>query len=69
METLLTRLKPEFQERLNLLELTRKELIENILSSERYFSELKLKDACDLALHLNLSSISDVLNIFNNKNN
>jgi len=69
MKTLLTRLKPEFQERLNLLESTRKELIENILSSESYFSELKLKDACDLTLHLNLSSISDVLNIFNDKNN
>jgi hypothetical protein len=69
METLLTRLKTEFQVKLNLLDKPKKELIENILSSESYFSELKLKDACDLTLHLNLSSISDVLNIFNDKNN
>jgi hypothetical protein len=62
MSTLLSRIKPEFLEKIQQSE--NPLLIFEILNSQKYWIELTLKQTLDLMLFLNLKSIEEVINIF-----
>jgi hypothetical protein len=62
MSTLLSRIKPEFLEKIQQSE--NPLVIFEILNSQKYWIELTLKQTLDLMLFLNLKSIEEVINIF-----
>lgn len=64
MATLLERLTPEFKIQLESLDLESKEIVTNILVSENYFVELKLRECYQLMILLNLGSLDKVINLF-----
>jgi hypothetical protein len=64
METLLERLTPEFKTKLDSLDLETKEIVTNILVSEKYFVELKLRECYQLMLLLDLGSLDKVISLF-----
>ena len=62
MSTLLSRIKPEFLEKIQQSE--NPLVIFEILNSQKYWIELTLKQTFDLLLFLNLKSFEEVINIF-----
>lgn len=65
METLLNRLTPEWKSNLDSLDLESRLIITDILNSEKYFVELKLRECMQLMILFNLSSLDKVIHLFN----
>lgn len=64
MSTLLNRLDPKFMQELELMEQPQKAIVIQILNSEKYFVELKLRECFQLQIFFNLKSINEVINLF-----
>lgn len=62
MKTLLSRIKPEIAEQIQ--QMPNPLLAYEILNSQRFWTELTLKQSFDLMLLLNLKTIEEVINIF-----
>lgn len=67
MATLLTRLTDEFTTRLDSINTSDKNRIIDILNSQSFWTDLTMKQAFDLMIYFNLSSLNDVVNIFETK--
>lgn len=64
MKTLLSRIKPEIAEQIQ--KMPNPILAYDILNSQRFWTELTLKQSFDLMLLLDLNTIEQVINIFEN---
>lgn len=62
MKTLLSRIKPEIAEQIQ--QMPNPLLAYEILNSQRFWTELTLKQSFDLMLLLDLKTIEQVINIF-----
>ncbi len=67
MATLLIRLTDEFTTRLDSINTSDKNRIIDILNSQSFWTDLTMKQAFDLMIYFNLSSLNDVVNIFETK--
>lgn len=66
MKTLLSRIKPEIAEQIQ--QMPNPLLAYEILNSQRFWTELTLKQSFDLMLLLDLKTIEQVINIFETPN-
>lgn len=63
-KTLLTRLKPEYTNRLNTMTQPGQEIVIDMLLSHTYWIELTMGDAMNLMIYFELKSINELIFIF-----
>lgn len=63
-KTLLTRLKPEYTNRLNTMTQNGQEIILNMLISNSFWIDLTLKQAMDLVIYFELKSLDEITTLF-----